>query len=97
MNENSENNNSSLTIPKGSALRVSIKNDDGSVSEVMELEPQFSFEQFEVSDQKDSVTLPVQYRIETFRPATVNLVAPLILKREFVRRLAESLGLFDSE
>ena len=97
MDENSENNKTSIDLPKGSAIQVSIENDDGSLSKVMEVQPQYSFEQYEVSDLKESVTLPLQYHIETYCPANLTLIAPITLSREFVGRLAESLGLLDSE
>ena len=97
MNENSKNHESFTEVPKNSFIEISLENADGSFSKIMEFDPLSTGQKYEISDQKDSVTLPLNYRIQTFAAATVNLHAPLKLNRDTIRKMAQELGLFDSE
>ena len=97
MDKNTENNESIVAVPKGSVVEVSRKNDDGTISKVMEFESLSFGQKHEVSLLKDSVTLPLSYRIQTFEARTVVLHSPLKLSRETIRQIADELGLFDSE
>lgn len=75
---------------------VSIKNDDGSTSKVLEFEVSGPI-QLTPSDQKDSVTVSIPIRVETFGPIRLTQGISLILKREQVQKMAEDLGLIDTE
>jgi hypothetical protein len=81
-------------IPK-KHYEIEIENDDGTFSKILEVEQLSSF-QLEPSDQKDKLTISLPCRIQVFRPITIEKSLSLTLNREFVRKMAESLGLIDS-
>jgi hypothetical protein len=82
------------TSPERSYYEISLENEDGTFSKILEFEQRSSL-QFESSDQ-DTVTLSLPCRIQTFGPMTINQSLSLKLSREIVQKMAEKLGLMAS-
>ena len=75
---------------------MSIENDDGTLSDDLEIK-QLSSLQIEPPESKDNVSLLLGFRIEAFQPIVINAsTMRLVLSREIVRKMAESLGLINS-